>query len=402
MTHLELIALYLAVLPLVMAAVNLRLLSDPRGKPLDGTLVSVLIPARDEAHNIAACVRAALASVGTAVEVVVMDDGSRDRTAAIVLEIAERDPRVRLLAAPPLPEGWTGKVHACARLGEAARGTHLLFIDADVRLEPRGAAAMAAAAQEQNLALVTGVPRQVIRSLGEALTVPAINLLMLGYLPGVGRAFTAHPALAAACGQLILMERHAYNDIGGHGAVRGVLHDGLALARRMRLQGHRTEVVDGARLASCRMYDGFAPAWEGFLKNAREGMATPVGLPIWTVLLGGGHLLPWLLLPGHLAVAALLAGYLLRAAVTWRMREPLWTIPLHPLTVATALVIQWTALIRSGLGQKAGWKGRAYVAQGVDQGVVGDAVPAERPRPAPARSRDGKPAAPRREGVGGQ
>ncbi len=45
------------------------------------------------------------------------------------------------------------------------------------------------------------------------------------------------------------------------------------------------------------MYRGFDEAWAGFAKNAREGMATPRALPVWTVLLAGGHLLPFALLP---------------------------------------------------------------------------------------------------------
>jgi hypothetical protein len=356
----DLLALLIAAFPASMAAANFALLGRAAGAPAPGTLVSILIPARDEAANIAACLDAALASAGVEVEVLVMDDGSRDATPAIVAARAASDPRLRLLHAPPLPPGWTGKVHACARLAEAARGTHLLFIDADVRLAPQTAARMAGHAQAQDIALVTGVPRQVIGTLGEGLTVPAINLLMLGYLPGAGRAFTMHPAMAAACGQLILVERGAYEAVGGHAAFRHRLHDGLALARNLRTAGHRTEVVNGAPLATCRMYGGFREAWNGFLKNAREGMATPIGLPVWTVLLAGGHLLPWLLLPSPLAGAALVLSYLTRAAITWRAREPSWTIPLHPATVAVALAIQWTALARSALGRPAGWKGRAY------------------------------------------
>ena len=364
MTALEIAVLGLATFPLGMTALNLVLVRPPRGTAPAGALVSVLVPARDEEGNIGVCLDAALASAGVAVEVVVMDDGSRDGTARVVEAMAARDGRVRLERCPPLPPGWTGKVHACARLAEAARGTHLLFIDADVRLAPGAAAAMAGHAAARGLAVVTGVPRQEIGSLGEALTVPAINLLMLGYLPGGGRAFTAHPALAAACGQLILAEAGAYRAVGGHAAVRGVLHDGLALARLLRARGHRTEVVDGAPLATCRMYRSFGEAWNGFLKNAREGMATPVGLPVWTVLLFGGHIAPWLLLPAPAAGAALLAGYLVRAAVTWHGREPSWTVPLHPATVAVALLIQWTALFRSATGRKAGWKGRSYAAGG--------------------------------------
>jgi hypothetical protein len=365
---LQLAALALVLFPVGMALLNAILLPRPKapdqGGALAGELVSILIPARDEAAHIAACVGAALSSAGVEVEVLVMDDGSRDGTAAIVEGLAAHDPRLRLLSAPPLPPGWTGKVHACARLAEAARGGHLLFIDADVRLAPRAAAALAAHARRHGLALASGVPRQEIGTLGEALTVPAINLLMLGYLPGAGRAFTRHPALAAACGQLILVEAGAYRASGGHAALRGVLHDGLALARRLRAAGHRTEVVAGAGLATCRMYRGFRESWNGFLKNAREGMATPLGLPVWTIVLLGGHVLPWLLLPAPLAALALLLGYALRGLITWLSREPSWTIPLHPATVLVALAIQWTALVRSALGHRAAWKGRAYSAGG--------------------------------------
>jgi len=330
----------------------------------DATLVSILIPARDEAGNIADCVLYALASRGVAVEVVVMDDGSTDGTVGIVTRLAQSDPRIRLVQAPPLPPDWTGKVHACARLAEAARGTHLLFIDADVRLAPEAAAAMARHAVANRIAMVSGVPRQLIGSLGEALTVPAINMLLLGYLPGGGRAETERPDLAAACGQLVLCDRPAYEAIGGHGAVRRVLHDGLALARRFRAQGYRTEVVDGAPLATCRMYRGLRESWQGFLKNAREGMATPLGLPIWTVLLAGAHLWPWALLPEPQAIVAILLTFGLRAGITWRAREPWWTVPLHPFIMLMALAIQWWALARSAVGRKAGWKGRAYPATG--------------------------------------
>jgi glycosyltransferase involved in cell wall biosynthesis len=354
------IALTLAALPAGLGAVNLALLPRARGTPPAGTLVSILIPARDEEAHIGACLDAALAQRGVAVEVLVMDDASTDATPAIVAARAATDPRLRLLTAPVLPPGWTGKVHACARLAEAARGTHLLFIDADVRLASDAAAALASHALRHRLALASGVPRQRIASLGEALTVPGINLLLMGYLPGGGRAGTRRPSMAAACGQMMQFDAAAYRATGGHEAIHTLLHDGLALARRLRAAGWRTEVVDGASLAECRMYPGFRAAWVGFLKNAREGMATPLGLPVWTLMLAGAHLWPWALLPAPAAVTALLLGFGLRAAVTWRAREPWWTVLLHPLTMLVALAIQWTALLRWTLGRPAGWKGRAY------------------------------------------
>jgi glycosyltransferase involved in cell wall biosynthesis len=299
-----------------------------------------------------------------AVEVVVMDDGSTDRTAEIVREFAAADARVRFETCPALPPGWTGKVHACARLAEAARGTHLLFIDADVRLDPDAAASMAGHAARTGAAMVTGVPRQEIGSLGEAVTVPMINFLLFCYLPGGGRAFTRRADMAAACGQLMMVERQAYEATGGHTAIRTLLHDALQLSRRMRAAGFATEVVEGAPLATCRMYDGFAQSWSGFIKNAREGMATPVGLPIWTAMLAGAFLWPIALLPEAWAFLALALGLALRTAVSLRVREPWWTIPLHPAAVAVALAIQWTALVRGLMGKPAGWKGRAYQPDG--------------------------------------
>ncbi|MFM8616376.1 MAG: glycosyltransferase, partial [Alphaproteobacteria bacterium] len=318
------IALALALMPGGFALDNLRRMAKAEGPAPKDAQVSILIPARNEEAHISACLDAALAQHGVAIEVLVMDDGSSDRTAAMVSAYATRDPRVRLLACPPLPQGWTGKVHACARLGEAARGSQLLFIDADVRLARNAAARMAGHAARQKLAMITGVPRQIIGSLGEALTVPMINLLLIGYLPGGGRAETGRAELGAACGQLILFERGAYETLGGHGAIRGSLHEGLQLARKLRGAGFRTEMVEGVELAECRMYDGMRSSWNGFIKNAHEGMATPIGLPIWTTLLAGAHIWPFFLLPQWQAALAILLVFGLRAAITYKTREAWW------------------------------------------------------------------------------
>ena len=133
MTVLALVALALAALPAMLCVANLLALRPPHVRPAPDRLISILIPARNEEGQIATAVECALESQGCAVEVLVADDGSTDRTADIVRTLAARDPRVRLLAVPHLPESWTGKVHACHHLAEAARGSHLLFVDADVR-----------------------------------------------------------------------------------------------------------------------------------------------------------------------------------------------------------------------------------------------------------------------------
>jgi hydroxysqualene synthase len=367
MTLIATLVLWLASIPLLLGLVNAVLLRTPRARPAGpGVRVSILIPARDEAANIQAAVTAALATRDVPVEVLVMDDGSTDATAAIVAVIAARDGRVRLLAAPALPSGWAGKAHACQRLAEAATGTHLLFADADVRLEPDAAAALLARAIDRRAAFVSGVPRQAMESWGERLTVPMINLLILGYFPVALMRLFALPGFAAACGQMMLVERDAYFAAGGHAAVRATRHDGMRLVRRMRAAGFRTDLVDGARLATCRMYRDFDEAWTGFRRNATEGMATPRGIAVWTVLLAGGHVLPPLLVLGALggavpaapAVGALAASLAVRMLATLKGRESLWTIPLHPVAVAVALAIQWDARIRAWRGRGEGWRGR--------------------------------------------
>lgn len=373
LTALALLGLALALLPAVLAAVNLAVLRRPRPEP-DSSLVSILIPARNEAGNIEATVRAALASALVPVEVIVGDDHSTDATPEIVGSI--NDPRLRLVAVPSLPDGWTGKNHACFHMAGLSRGRHLLFIDADVRLEPEAAASLAAQARRTGAALVSGVPRQDLGTLGEMLTVPMIDFLLLGYLPLPLMRRLTDPSLGAACGQLILAEAEAYAASGGHGAIRTSLHDGVRLPRLFRGDGYRTDLVAASSLATCRMYAGFAQAWAGFSKNAHEGMATPRALPVWTLLLGGGQLLPPLLVLASLfglipqaalilAAIALSLSLATRAAITLAVRAPLATIPLHPAAVAVALAIQWNVLLRRERAGAATWKGRSYPVSGI-------------------------------------
>lgn len=372
MTILAHAALMLALLPLVMALVNLRLYRAPRVEAPPGTAVSILIPARNEEATIAAAVEAALASRGVALEVVVLDDHSDDRTAEIVRAIAARDPRVRLETAPPLPPGWSGKQHACHVLAGLAAHPVLLFQDADVRLAPDAARRACGVLLSGDAGLVSGFPRQETGSLAEALVIPLIHVLLLGFLPMAAMRKQADPRFAAACGQLILVRREAYRQAGGHAAIRASLHDGVTLPRAFRRAGIMTDLFDAAGLARCRMYRGWREVWSGFTKNATEGMATPTALPVWTLLLFGGQVLPWLLLAAAAlvpvgpalvpAVLAASAGLLLRLLLAVRFRQGAAGALLHPVGVVILLAIQWSALLRSRAGRPSSWRGRDYPA----------------------------------------
>ena len=365
------IALALALGPLALGLVNLALLRRP-APAASRQAVSVLIPARNEAANIAEACAAVLASEGVELELIVLDDASTDATPEILRGIA--DPRLRVAAAPVLPPGWSGKQHACHVLGGLASHGLMVFVDADVRLAPDALARLVAFRERSGAALVSGFPRQETGTLLEKLVIPLINWLLVGYLPMLGMRLSRRAAFGAGCGQWFLTGRDSYAAVGGHAAVKASLHDGLTLPRAYRRAGFRTDVCDASTIAVCRMYCSASGVWLGLAKNAGEGMATAMQLPVWTVLLGVGHVLPLFLLAASLLVgdrdAARIAGAATTLSLGLRLATAVWFrasllgAVLHPVGVLVLLAIQWYAAYRSLAGRPVGWKGRTPIATG--------------------------------------
>ncbi|MBP1804904.1 glycosyltransferase family 2 protein [Rubellimicrobium aerolatum] len=367
MLELAILSLLLAGLYAGMTFANLRAYRPPPASRGGLRQVSVLIPARDEEANIRPLLETVLASKDVELEVVVLDDDSSDGTAEAVRRFAAADSRVRLVRGAPLPPGWIGKSHACCQLSLAARHSLLVYVDADVRLHPEALARLAAFVEQERLGLASGFPRQITGTLGEKVAIPQIFVVLLGYLPlGLARRQPTDPRFAAACGQVLAVTRPAYDAAGGHSGIRRSIHDGLSLARAVRRAGFATDLCDLTGLASCRMYRTWSALWAGFSKNAREGMATRTALPLWTLLLGGGHLLPLLLLPwadglaSRAALAAAVLAWAAAAATALRMRASWVSVVLHPVGVAVTLAIQWSALLRGRRRSPAVWRGRSY------------------------------------------
>ncbi len=357
------ISLLLAACPLCLLLDNLRRYRTPSPASERASL-SVLIPARNEAENIGAACAAVLASDDVDVELTVLDDGSTDATPAILAAIT--DPRLRVATGGGLPSGWSGKQHACAALARLATHELLVFVDADVRLAPDALTRMAGFMARNDVALASGFPRQVTRSWSEILLLPLIHFLLLGYLPVVEMQRSVSPGLGAGCGQLFIARAAGYARAGGHAAIRASLHDGLMLPRAFRRAGLMTGLFDASRFATCRMYTDAAGVWEGLTKNATEGMAKPLALPVWTALLGGGAVLPavlFLVKPAVLPGLACLCSLATRLILAWRFRQPVSSALLHPLGVLALLGLQWAALLRAAVGRPATWRGRAYTAQ---------------------------------------
>jgi hypothetical protein len=376
-----------AVVPAVLFVLNLRRYRTPVGDD-GGASVAVLIPARNEERNIAACVESVLASSGVELEVLVLDDASSDRTTEVVCEIAARDARVRLLHAPPLPAGWNGKQHACWILAQKSVSPVMLFLDADVRVQPAAIARCESTRRAQELPLLSGFPRQITVGWLEKLLLPLIHFVLLSFLPMGKMRRTIKPAYAAGCGQFFLSEREAYFASGGHAAIRETRHDGLRLPQLFRRHGYRTDIFDLTVLAEVRMYDSTRAVWQGLAKNATEGIATPARIVPFTVLLVLGQILPVFLsasvvallveftvvgatldqpvLAASVGVAilvALVASYLPRLLAVRRFQQPLVSALLHPLGVVLLLVVQWYALARQVFGRPVAWRARSYSSQ---------------------------------------
>ncbi|MEM1108152.1 MAG: glycosyltransferase [Planctomycetota bacterium] len=373
------IMLSLAALPAVMITVNLLLYRPAR--PLrnrdeqteTACPVSVLIPARDEAAGIEAAVRSALAAAeGVEAEVVVLDDHSTDGTDEIVRRLADEDPRVRLESAPELPPGWNGKQHACWVLAHRAKHSTLLWVDADVRLTPGSVGRMERYLRESSLPeggakLISGVPRQTTGSWLELLIVPQILWVLLGYLPMMRMRKSAMPGLGAGCGQLFMAEREAYLACGGHAEIKSSMHDGVDLPRLFRRHGHMTDLFDATDAATCRMYTNAAETWRGFTKNATAGMGSRKAIGVWTVLLLGGQVVPWVWLIGAAtaggqigwpawAAAGCAAWSSLLVAIAFRQGAA--AAVFRPVGVLALIAVQWAAQVQELRGVRPTWRGR--------------------------------------------
>jgi len=340
--------------------------APPEGPPGPRERVSVVLAARDEEADLPAALDSLLAQEGVELEIVVVEGGSRDGTRRI---LEERAPTVRRVEEPPLPAGWVGKNWACWIGAGATTSDWLLFLDADVRLHPSAVRTTLAWARSEGASLTSLAPRVEMGSFWERAVLPFYVQMVLTYFraPHVNRP---RSRTAMMNGQYWLVRRREYAELGGHEAVRGLILEDVAIARRFREAGRPIRIAWAPELATTRMYRDPHEMFEGILKNihgtefrARRQLGFLLGLLafFWA---------PLAVLPVGLAVASLplivtgsilaIALFVKHAVFSQAVGAPARYGLLFPVAVGFYLVVVLTSLVRGWRGGSVTWKGRAY------------------------------------------
>lgn len=327
--------------------------------------VCLCIPARDEEQEVGAALDSWLAQDHPGLRIVVVDDGSGDRTPGILAERARAHPdRLRVIRNDALPAGWLGKNHAlhlATAAPEARAAEWLLFADADVQADPGLLTRTFAFLAQRPADVLALVPAVDAATWAERLVLP---MGAMGFLWLTPPDRVADPASPFCCGvgAFTLVRRAAYDALGGHAAAPMEPVDDMMLARRAKRAGYRNRMACGGPGLHLRMYRGSLDLVRAMRKNALglpglpllapllvPGVVLLFGVPVLLALLGwpGTGLLVWLAWPAMVAEA--------HQRTTGRAVEPVWMLwPLvGPVLAAGIAWALWDAL--RGVNH---WRGR--------------------------------------------
>ena len=338
-------------------------------------LVSIIVPARNEEKNIKKCVSSLLEQSYKNFEVVVIDDGSTDKTAEIIEKLAAKETRLKPIKGRSLPEGWKGKPNAIDHSLDFANGDWLLFVDADVHLHPDALSAACTTAQEYEASFVTAWPFQETVSFWERAVQPTIVAMNIA-LSTLQRTYDLDfPEALSAWGPFILVKRSDYVAVGGHAKISTEIAEDYMLYRNFRKAGYRAVMLQGNELIFVRMYDSLASLWEGWSKNLFPGLLRNYGLVVMAVTgiffftispyvlwfywmlvaLFTGQILG-LLLSTALVLMLAFSSYKMRRH--FGLKNPFWAVnPLGGLIYMGTLI---NSTFAHTFGYGVSWKGRVY------------------------------------------
>lgn len=338
--------------------------------PPQWPVVTVVIPARDEAQGIGETIASLLRQdYRGPFSIILVDDQSSDGTAEVAKHAAAEAAaslRLTVLAGAALPPGWTGKLWALKQgvdYAQAGAPTYLLVTDADIAYERDALSRLVAKAEDHGLALTSWMVRLRCESFAERALIPAFVFFfdMLYPFSWVNRPDCATAAAAGGC---MLVRRDALDAAGGIESIRGALIDDCALAERMKTQGMIwLSLTERAR--STRPYSKFEDVRRMVARSAYAQLRYSPALLAATVAgMALVYLTPVLLaLFGH--DFAQTAGLLVWAAMAITFQpilrfyglSPLWG-PLLPAIGLAYMAFTLDSAYQNARGRGGLWKGR--------------------------------------------
>ncbi|MDD5660093.1 MAG: glycosyltransferase [Actinomycetota bacterium] len=339
-------------------------------------LVSVLIPARNEENNIARCIKALLKQDYDNLEIIVLDDNSTDNTYDIVKKISLSNKNVRIIKGKPLQEGWLGKNFACHQLSRYAKGDYFVYTDADTCHRSNSISSAMAALINNNLDALCPLPRQIMITIHERMTIPFINFAILLFMPLALIRKSRNPLFCTGVGQYFLFKREAYFGSGGHAAVKGKILEDVHISKKLKASGYSYMIFDGKKVLTCRMYKNFKEVFIGysrFLFSAFDYNVYMMGIAIlfFTLLFLMPNILFVLGLIFYnwpreimiLIVIQIAVISFVRLINVLRFKEKLFDILLSPLSIIYIIFIAINSYMQSRFGSGIYWKGRTYYAE---------------------------------------
>ena len=300
-------------------------------------------------------------------EVLLLEDHSSDETLPLLLEETKGLPNFHVIKGKSLPNNWIGKVFGCHQLSKKASGEYLLFIDADVRLEPNTIEATLTFAQNKGAALVTGFPRFPTNTFLGNLVIPLQHFVVLFHLPLLIANHSQKASFSAAHGAFMFFSKEGYLKIGGHEAVKGSLVEDVEITRAVKKAGIRAVLANTTDYVTCYMYETSKEVWDGFTKNIFPGLGRSYLLAVFINLFYSiFYVLPLplaltgIIFQNWFFVIPLVITVLQRLVIDYITKQRMPLFLFMPISAIGLILLITSSMIRSWKKQGYTWKGRNY------------------------------------------
>lgn len=321
--------------------------------------VSILIPARDEEHNIIDLLISIKEQDYENYEVIILDDHSSDNTLQLCTDYCQGNKRFNIVSGRELPDDWLGKNFACSQLADLANGEYLLFLDAD-EIITNGLINNAIHRMKINkLSLLSIFTNQLMQTLGERLVVPLMHFLLLNLLPLRLVMLSRNSAFSAASGQFMMFDAKNYHANKWHEQVKTQVVEDIGIMKLVKGTGNRAESLLANGFIYCRMYTSFSEAVNGFSKNLLAGFGySVIALFLYLFLVVIGPFAMAYFLSIDLALFAFTLIILSRIMISLLSGQNVWlNLILHPFQLICMVLVSVFSVSKH-FTKTIRWKGR--------------------------------------------